>query len=95
MPTRTCIVSFSDTDGLRHSTEVRAETVYEAVVLASRAFREHDCTPGPASQIEVDVRSPSVTHTVTMRKVREWLDGACKSPSEKVTKERLKALLAS
>jgi hypothetical protein len=29
-----------------------------------------------------------------MRKVREWLEGACKSPSEKLVKERLKGLLA-
>ena len=27
--------------------------------------------------------------------VREWLEGACKSPSEKVLKERLKRLLES
>jgi len=33
-------------------------------------------------------------NSVPMRKVREWLEGACKSPSEKMTKERLKRLLA-
>ena len=74
--------------------EVQAESLYEAVVLATRAFREHDCAPGPASRLEVEVRSPNVTHEVTMRKVQEWLDGACKSPNEKVTKQRLKGLLA-
>jgi hypothetical protein len=89
------LVSFTDAEGLRHSTEVQAETLYEAIVLAARAFKLHDCAPGPASQLEVEVRSPSVTHTVRMRKVREWLEGACKSPSEKVLKERLKGLLAS
>ena len=36
-----------------------------------------------------------MTHTVSMRKIREWLDGGAKSPNEKVTKERLKGLLAS
>ena len=95
MPVRTCLVSFTDSDGIRHSTETQAESLYEAVALAARAFREHDCYPGPASRIEVEVRGPSVTHTVTMRKVQEWLDGACKSPNEKVVKERLKGLLAS
>jgi hypothetical protein len=30
-----------------------------------------------------------------MRKVRDWLEGACKSPNEKLIKERLKRLLAS
>ena len=74
---------------------VEAESVYEAVVLAVRAFREHECEPGSGSRLEVEAKTPSVTHTVSMRKVREWLDGGAKSPNEKVTKERLKGLLAS
>ena len=44
--------------------------------------------------LEVEAQSPSVTHTVAMRKVRDWLDGGAKSPKEKVMKERLKGLLA-
>ena len=47
-----------------------------------------------SSQLQIEVKSPSVTHTVTMRKVQDWLNGACKSPNEKVVKERLKALLS-
>ena len=35
-----------------------------------------------------------MTHTVSMRKVNEWLEGACKGPSERLVKERLKGLLA-
>ncbi|MGD1091946.1 MAG: hypothetical protein ABSB35_08120 [Bryobacteraceae bacterium] len=95
MPAGTCTVSFTDHEGLRHSVNVQAETLYEAVVLAVRAFRKHDCAPGPARVLEVEARSPSVTHTVAMRKVREWLDGGAKSPKEKIVKERLKGLLAS
>jgi hypothetical protein len=94
VPVRPCIVSFTDPEGFRHSVEVQAESLYEAVVLATRAFREHACAPGPASRLEVEVKSPNVTHEVTMRKVQEWLDGTCKSPNEKVTKQRLKGLLA-
>jgi hypothetical protein len=69
---------------------VQAGTLYEAVALAVRAFREHDWEPGPASTMEVEARSPSVTHTVRMAKVEEWLTGASKSPNEKLVKERLK-----
>jgi hypothetical protein len=36
-----------------------------------------------------------VTHSVAMRKVREWLGGGAKSPKERTMKERLKGLLAS
>jgi hypothetical protein len=92
---RACLVSFVDSDGLRHSTEVQAETLYEAAVLATQAFTEQDCAPGPASILDVEIRRASIIHSVPMRKVREWLEGACKSPSEKMIKERLKRLLAS
>ena len=93
VPVRPCVVSFSDPEGFRHSVEVEAESLYEAVVLATRAFREHDCKPGAGSLLEVEVKSPNVTHAVTMRRVLEWLEGGCKSPNEKVTKARLKSLL--
>ena len=69
--------------GIRHSVNVQAETLYEAVVLAIRALREHDCAPGAASHLEVEARSPSVTHTVSMAKVQTWLASSAKSPSEK------------
>jgi hypothetical protein len=95
VPARTCTVSFTDADGLRHAVNVQADTLHEAAVLAVRAFREHDCAPGPASTLEVEARSPSVTHTVSMRKVQDWVNGGAKSPSEKLVKERLKGLLAS
>ncbi len=72
---------------------VQAETLYEAVALAVRAFREHGCAPGPASRMEVEAKTPSVTHTVSMARVRDWLESSAKSPSDKVMKDRLKGLL--
>ena len=87
-----CVVSYVDTEGLRHSVEVQAESLYEAAVLAIRIFRQHDCAPAEASRLEVEVRS-SVVHTVTLRRVREWLSGGSKTPKDAVIKERLKALL--
>jgi hypothetical protein len=41
----------------------------------------------------VEVAGPSFTHSLTVKKVREWLDGACRSPNEKLAKERLKGTL--
>lgn len=95
MPVRNCTVSFTDHEGIRHSVDVQAETVYEAVALAMAAFGEHQCMPGPASQMEVEARSPSVTHRVNMAKVRDWLGASAKSPREKVIKDRLKGLMVS
>jgi hypothetical protein len=67
-----CIVSFVDLDGIRHAVEVEAEGLYEASVLGLCAFRKHELEPGGLTQLEVEVRS-SVTHTLTVKKVREWL----------------------
>ena len=87
-----CIVSYLDIEGLRHTVEVEANSLYEAAVLAIRTFRQHDCEPGQVSTLEVEVRS-SVIHTTTPRKIYDWLNGGAKSPKEAVMKERLRALL--
>ena len=88
----TCIVSYLDTSGIRHTVEVEAESLYEAAVLAIRTFKQHDCEPGQAARLEVEVRS-SITHTITPMRVQEWLNGGAKSPKEAVIKERLRGLL--
>jgi hypothetical protein len=89
----TCIVSFLDLDGLRHSVEVDAESLYEAAALAIRTFRQHNCAPSPITKLDVEIRS-SVTHTVTLQKVQDWVDAGPKSPRDFVLKERLKQLLS-
>jgi hypothetical protein len=88
----TCLVSYLDTSGIRHSVEVDAQSMYEAAVLAIKIFREHDCEPCEANRLEIEVRS-SVTHTLTIRRIHDWLNGGAKTPKEAVTKERLRALL--
>jgi hypothetical protein len=87
------IVSFMDLDGIRHSVEVEAEGLYEASVLGLCAFRKHDLQPGGLTQLEVEVRS-SVKHTLTVTKVREWLQRGVRTPKEAVLKERLRTLIS-
>ena len=87
-----CVVSFLDTEGLRHTVEVEAESLYEAAVLAMRAFRDHNCEPGALSKLEIQIRT-FITHTVTPKKVRQWLDAGAKTPKDAVTKHRLRSLL--
>jgi hypothetical protein len=43
--------------------------------------------------LQIEIQPPAVTHEIAVRKVYDWVNGACKSPNEKVTKERLKRLL--
>lgn len=90
---KTCTVSFQDSDGVRHAVEVGAGTLYEAAVLALKSFREHGFAPGSAAHLSIEVKSPSVTHTVVARRIEEWLTGGAKSPKEAIEKQRLKELL--
>jgi hypothetical protein len=89
-------VSFIDSEGIAHSVEVSAASLYEAAALALAEFRRcgfTDADPGAATRLSVAVKVPATTHEVTVRKVRDWLDGAAKSPKELVLKNRLKALM--
>lgn len=35
-----------------------------------------------------------MTHTITLNRVRAWMNGVAKSPKDKVLKDRLKELMA-
>lgn len=87
-----CVVSFLDPGGLRHSVELEAGSLYEAVALAVKTFRQHQCEPGEITRLEVEIRS-SVIHEVTLKKVRQWLSSGAKTPKELLLKERLRELL--
>ena len=88
-----CAVYFVDTNGIRHSVAVQADSMYEAAAAALETFREHECSPGVASQLEIQVRSP-VTHTLAMKKLKGWADLAGGSPRHVILKGRMKRVLA-
>jgi hypothetical protein len=67
--------------------------MYEAAGLALKTFKEHDCEPGLRTQLDVEIRT-SITHSLTVKKLHERMNGASKSPNERVNKERLKELLS-
>ena len=87
-----CVVSYLDLSGIRHQVEVEAGSMYEAAALAIRAFREHDCEPGALSQLDIEIRT-AVTHTLTVKKLHEWLNGGAKTPKDVVMKDRLRELV--
>jgi hypothetical protein len=89
---RSCLVSFTDTEGIEHSVRIPAESLYEAAIEAMAAFRRSgfaDVTLGPATRLRILVRSPEEEHAVTVGKVLSWLDGVG-SPSEQAKKNRLR-----
>jgi hypothetical protein len=93
--TRLCTVSFQDTRGVRHGVDVEADSLYEAVVLAIRRFREDPWAPrvAPATLLDVEVRAPSMRHSISLQHVERWLSGVSAKPSEASKKAKLKLIL--
>ena len=92
---RTCLVSFTDAENIRHSVEVTAGTLYEAAVMAIAQFRQCAFTanpPGPAPRLTVAVKLPSTTHEVQWGKVETWIQSGGR-PNEQAMKSRLRELL--
>ena len=50
---------------------------------------------GAVARLSVEVKSPSVTHTLVAHSVEDWLNGGAKSPKEAIEKRRLKELPGS
>ena len=93
---RSCSVSFKDSEGITHSVEITASSLFEAAVVALAEFRKHgftDATFGPATTLNVRVKAPEASHVVSIGQVKAWLDRVGKSPREQVEKNRLKYLL--
>jgi len=92
---RTCLVSFTDSENIRHCVEVTAGTRYEAAVMAIAQFRKCGFTadaPGPATRLTVAVKMPRATHEVQWGKVETGIQSAGK-PNEQTMKSRLRELL--
>ena len=87
-----CVVSYLDNSGIRHTVEVDAESLYEAAALAIKIFKQHNCEPLGLNTLEVEMRT-SVIHTLTVKRLHEWVKGGSRTPREAVMKERLRDLL--
>ena len=96
VPSRSCFVSFTDSEGIEHSVQVPAESLYEAAIEAMAAFRRSvlaEMPLGSATRLTIRVKAPEEEHTVSIGKVLAWLDAVATSPSEKLKKNRLKERL--
>jgi len=85
----TCLVSFTDTNNIRHAVEVAASTLYEAATLAIAEFRRCGFTenaPGPATRLTVTLKGPSTSHEVQWGKVETWIQSAGK-PNEQAMED--------
>src|SRR3954467_4523073 len=96
MPTMACTVSFPGPSGVCHSVEVSAESLYEAAIVGFSLLKQDGWADplAPGIRLEIQVRHPATTHSVSLAQLRRWVDGIAVSPDETLKKRKLKALLA-
>ena len=73
-----------------------AETLYEAACLAVRVFRDSgviEQSPGAGTRLEIEVKSPTVRHVVTVGQVQRWVQIGSSNPNEEVKRKRLREIL--
>ena len=97
MTGKACRVSFTDLDGVRHSVEVTADSLYEAAVLGLKALKKSAWVEavGPGTRLEIQAMEPAAVHILLVAQLTRWLDGGATNPADLVKKKRLKELLAS
>ena len=93
MGLRTCTVSYADIDGITHSVDVTAETLYEAAILGMNLLNVPRWHDNPNLKIQVRVRQPETVHEVWNASLSAWFARVPKTQDEQALKNRLKALL--
>jgi hypothetical protein len=80
-------------NGVGHTVEVTAATLYEAVALGMAAIRDDEWSTELAqglNPVKVRVMNVSVEHEVKIRDFTRWLDRTNGSPRELAERKRIK-----
>jgi hypothetical protein len=96
MAVRSCRVTIEDMDGVAHTVEVTAATLYEAVALGLAAIRGDEWVMGIAeglNPVKVRVTNVPVEHEVKLRDFTKWLDRKGGSPREIIDRGRIREIL--
>jgi hypothetical protein len=98
MSLRSCRVIVQDMEGVTHSVEVTAGTLYEAVAQGLAAVEESDWVASIAqglNVVKVSVADVRVEHEVKMIEFKRWLERPGGSPREVGSRKRVREILGS
>ena len=96
MAVRSCRVTIQDMDGVTHTVEVTAATLYEAVAQGLAAIRGNDWVAGIAqglNVVKVSVADVRVEHEVKLMDFTKWVDRTGGSPREISDRQRIRSIL--
>jgi len=96
MSLRLCRVTVCDMEGVKHSVEVTASTLYEAVALGLVAIREQDWAGEIAeglNTVDVSVTTVPVMHSVRMQDFNKWLSRKGGTPNDISQRSHIRQIL--
>jgi len=99
MSVRSCRVTIQDMDGVSHTVEVTAATLYEAyeaVAQGLAAIRGNEWVAGIAegfNVVKVSVADVRVEHEVKLGDFTKWLEKAGGSPRDVSQRHRIRSIL--
>ena len=89
---RSCRVSVTGLDGVTHSVDVQASSLFEAASVALTAFRQHQgwATEAltPNARFRVEVQHPPTVHDVPLKAIEQWRRSPTTSPKDYVMKRK-------
>jgi len=96
MSVKSCRVTIQDLDGVSHSVEVTAATLYEAVAQGIAAIRGNEWVSGIAqgmNVVKVSVANVRVQHEVRLQDFTKWLEKPGGSPREVSDRRKIRDIL--
>jgi phosphoribosylformimino-5-aminoimidazole carboxamide ribonucleotide (ProFAR) isomerase len=96
MSVRSCRVTIQNLDGISHTAEVTADTLYEAVAQGLAAFRKNEWVEGVQEQfgvVKVSVADIRVEHQVKMVDFTKWLERPGRTPREVSQRHKIRTIL--
>ena len=96
VPNRCCRVTVTDMDGIEHTAQVSAGSLYEAVALGLRAIKKSAWAgeiPEGLTVVTVHLVDDPVEHTVQMKIFRNWISREGGSPSDRAARAKVREIL--
>jgi hypothetical protein len=94
MALKTCRVTILNTNGVQHTAQVIAETLYEAVARAISALKAHPWTDDLCEGIvRVTVQDTPVEHAVRLIEFKKWLAKNGGAPKNITRRQKVREIL--
>ena len=96
MAARSCRVTISDLEGVAHTVEVTATSLYEAIALGLLALRDNQWVmgiPDGFAPVKVRVVDIPVEHEVKMKDFKQWIERRGNTPKDVMDRKKIREIL--